>query len=956
MKRTWWFFLLFLSVCAYAYAGGHVRGSGFNEGVLEMSDYPILFDESEYDPGIPNSDRIQLYAKDKAGTTTLYTQDALGAVKEIVTGSGMTYPGAGIPISTGSAWGTSITNNSANWNTAYGWGNHASAGYLTVESDPVYSASSWFTTTNNSGDWDTAYSWGDHALAGYLTAETDPVFTAWTPYINWPADAAGALTNDGAGNLSWVAGGGGTPGGNDKNVQFNNSGVVGGSDYFLWDDSVQTLQLKTNSMIEIYNLLDTNYMTLVYGGVSVIGDNLTLEADSGDMDIIMLGDTIPYNDNFFDLGISGARWKDFWLAGDIKDGTSTWTMPSSTGTLALTSQLVTDHGALTGLSDDDHAQYLLANGTRNITGDILITGTNRFNFGDIGTYILQSADGILNLVSDTHIDFTATDIRFGGHALPTADTTYDLGSVDALGVDLRWRNLYLSGNISDETNTVSVANLKTAYDHSQDNTQAHSDYLLNNSSDSTTGALTATNFISNIAIGTQPYATTSTTLNTNLNADLLDGSHASAFQSAITGTDTRVMFFDGANTPSGDAGFTYNKTTDSATLVGTLQAEQITSTDDITMAGLFTNTMAAADIKGINIDGITNDYTGSTNPTTLYLDRDVIRTTNPQSNQGIYNGLNIKSALSGTLFFGSISNLGTYNLLNVTGAHSFAMMGEPLEENNSAFYDSLNRSGTITADAIIVTNAGGYSQVTETLAYNKAGGFMNVVNRGAWYIVTGMGAQTAGTLTRTNIGGDIVVQGDTNGTSINYGMRITVSGADVNWGFHNSSVAAHNFLGGDNLKTYEGTGQDVFTTYTGTVWDFDIAIATTSIRFNGSNFDTDFSICGDTNDDVVYLDANAEQFGVGASTTPDTRFEVQTSATWGKQSMTIDQDDADQAFIDFQGTSAADQANNISTVNGDGVVDGPKNKIASAGWTYSGMIKIEVNGAATWIPTYTAQP
>lgn len=32
---------------------------------------------------------------------------------------GMIYPGAGIALSTGSAWGTSITNNSTNWNTAY---------------------------------------------------------------------------------------------------------------------------------------------------------------------------------------------------------------------------------------------------------------------------------------------------------------------------------------------------------------------------------------------------------------------------------------------------------------------------------------------------------------------------------------------------------------------------------------------------------------------------------------------------------------------------------------------------------------------------------------------------------------------------------------------------------------------------------------------------------------------
>lgn len=41
--------------------------------------------------------------------------------------------------------------------------------------------------------------------------------------------------------------------------------------------------------------------------------------------------------------------------------------------------------------------------------------------------------------------------------------------------------------------------------------------------------LTAPNYISTIAIGTSPYACTSTTVNTNLNADLLDGNHASDF-------------------------------------------------------------------------------------------------------------------------------------------------------------------------------------------------------------------------------------------------------------------------------------------------------------------------------------------------------------------------------------------------------------------------------------------
>ncbi|UCG69793.1 MAG: hypothetical protein JSV09_01870 [Thermoplasmata archaeon] len=74
---------------------------------------------------------------------------------------------------------TATGGNSDNWNTAYQWGDHALAGYLTSESDPIFGASAASGIT--SGDitnWDTAYGWGDHALAGYLTSESDPIFGA----------------------------------------------------------------------------------------------------------------------------------------------------------------------------------------------------------------------------------------------------------------------------------------------------------------------------------------------------------------------------------------------------------------------------------------------------------------------------------------------------------------------------------------------------------------------------------------------------------------------------------------------------------------------------------------------------------------------------------------------------------------------------------------------------------
>ncbi len=54
------------------------------------------------------------------------------------------------------------------------------AGYLTAETDPVFTASEAASiTATDKANWTTAYTWGNHADQGYLTSytETDPVFT-----------------------------------------------------------------------------------------------------------------------------------------------------------------------------------------------------------------------------------------------------------------------------------------------------------------------------------------------------------------------------------------------------------------------------------------------------------------------------------------------------------------------------------------------------------------------------------------------------------------------------------------------------------------------------------------------------------------------------------------------------------------------------------------------------------
>jgi hypothetical protein len=94
-----------------------------------------------------------------------------------------------------------ITNaGSANWNAAFGWGNHASAGYQVAGAPhdgdiegSVFGDDSTLLVDGVNGlipssvisgteatNWNTAYGWGDHSVAGYLTSVPAQTFTSLT--------------------------------------------------------------------------------------------------------------------------------------------------------------------------------------------------------------------------------------------------------------------------------------------------------------------------------------------------------------------------------------------------------------------------------------------------------------------------------------------------------------------------------------------------------------------------------------------------------------------------------------------------------------------------------------------------------------------------------------------------------------------------------------------------------
>ena len=138
------------------------------------------------------------------------------------------------PVFTASAASGIQSSNIANWDAAHGWGDHAGAGYLTSETshaDVVVdgdftsngllkrdSAGSYSVVTDNSSNWDTAHGWGDHSQAGYLTGLPAHTHTLVgltdTSLLGGDAPSDGDVLTYDANNLVWkpvapTGGGGG---------------------------------------------------------------------------------------------------------------------------------------------------------------------------------------------------------------------------------------------------------------------------------------------------------------------------------------------------------------------------------------------------------------------------------------------------------------------------------------------------------------------------------------------------------------------------------------------------------------------------------------------------------------------------------------------------------------------------------------------------------------------------
>ena len=103
--------------------------------------------------------------------------------------------------------------------------------------------------------------------------------------------------------------------------------------------------------------------------------------------------------------------------------------------------------------------------------------------------------------------------------------------------------------------------------------------------------------------------------------------------------------------------------------------------------------------------------------------------------------------------------------------------------------------------------------------------------------------------------------------------------------------------------------------------------------------DLDFRCETATLANAFFIDGSADKIGFGTNSPADASVEInQASTTAGTACLSLDQDDTDQEFIKFDGTTASDQSSSLTTDTSVG--------------SLTGHIRVNINGTDFWIPYY----
>ena len=293
--------------------------------------------------------------------------------------------------------------------------------------------------------------------------------------------------------------------------------------------------------------------------------------------------------------------KDVTSSGNTEDGeiqfdvmksgnlTKVWTISSSTsgatsmdmdidsftiGTgadtdVTLTFDANTSDGVITWMEDEDYFQF---------SDDILMNSTEKINFGDTGTFIHQSSDGVLTIESDTTVDINGA-VALNGAITGATNITLS-GELDAATLDISG-NADIDGTLEADAITINGTAIGSIYG-----------VVAGSSSIVTTGALDSgsiTSGFGNIDTGSSTITTTGAA---DLGATTVDSlTSTGTITGGSDGSGVDVVFYSAT---SGD-NFTWDASEEKLIITGTDGATSldvadgnVTIADNLTVGGTLT--------------------------------------------------------------------------------------------------------------------------------------------------------------------------------------------------------------------------------------------------------------------------------------------------------------------------------------------------------------------------------
>ena len=358
-----------------------------------------------------------LYASGSDTSGIAFAAYARGDHRELGLVTHATFGSQGL-IKRGSTSGTYtfITDNSSNWNTAYGWGDHGSEGYLTAETFALNSGTAersatiqsgqaildlgivrhndfdahgfmkrgatsgvYTIVTDNSANWNTAYGWGDHGSAGYLTAAT---------FIN------GSGTSERAATIA-----SGTKLRKDIDLVFasgsDTSGIAFGA--YAWGNHGSAGYLTTATFINGSGTAER--AATIASGTAIRSEIKTYTATSG---LELHGATA------FAVGISGDNLlstndpvDNYVPSFDLSSRQFTWVENTGGGGGSMSNFIITDGS--TPQTIDDGETVTFADGTG---AEFVTSATNTVTVNSVDSEIVH--DNLSGFVANEHIDWTAS--------------------------------------------------------------------------------------------------------------------------------------------------------------------------------------------------------------------------------------------------------------------------------------------------------------------------------------------------------------------------------------------------------------------------------------------------------------------------------------------------------------------------------------------------------------------